>query len=215
MTRAIGQAGLDLIKKWEGCRLHAYKDAVGVWTIGWGHTGQVDGHPVGAGMSISQRKADALLLDDLTGYAAAVNSPAYVPFTKELNDNQRDALISFAYNCGIGSLRQLCKDRTMDKIPNHITAYVHGANGERLEGLVSRRKAEKELYLTPVYEKKVEGDGMEKRYNAIDEIPEWGQEAVQKLVDKKALSGDGAGLYLSLDMIRMIVILDRAGAFIS
>ena len=98
MSRPIGAAGLALIKRFEGCRLTAYKPVPTekYWTIGWGHYGP----DVREGDRITQAEADAMLAADCQRFADAVDNPAYCPLTARLNDNQRDALISFAFNCG-------------------------------------------------------------------------------------------------------------------
>lgn len=146
MGRMIGTAGLELIRKFEGCRLTAYQDSVNVWTIGYGHTGTVDGQAVCRGMTITQEKADALLAEDCRKFADYVDNPAYVPVTAKLNDNQRDALISFAFNCGQKNLKTLCMGRTAEQIGEKITLY-NKAGGKVLNGLVRRRAAEKELFM--------------------------------------------------------------------
>ena len=94
-NKRIGQAGLDLIKQYEGCRLAAYRCAAGVWTIGYGHTAGVH-----SGMTITQAQADAYLQQDIAKFEGYVNNPAYVPITEQLNQNQFDALVSFAFNLG-------------------------------------------------------------------------------------------------------------------
>jgi GH24 family phage-related lysozyme (muramidase) len=143
MSRKISQAGLKLIKNFEGCRLTAYKpvSTEKFWTIGWGHYGP----DVKEGMTITQAQADSMLIADLAKYEAYVNNQAYVPVTKQLNQNQFDALVSFCYNCGAGNLRSLCKGRTVDQIAASITKY-NKAGGEVLNGLVRRRQAELELF---------------------------------------------------------------------
>ena len=111
MSKPVGAAGLALIQKWEGCRLSAYK-AVPTeehWTIGWGHYGP----DVRSGDKITQAEADALLRSDCQRFANAVDNPKYVPLTAQLNANQRDALISFAFNCGESNLQTLCKNRSL------------------------------------------------------------------------------------------------------
>ena len=85
-NRKIGQAGLALIKQYEGCRLAAYRCAAGVWTIGYGHTAGVH-----SGMTITQAQADAYLQQDIAKFEGYVNNPAYVPITEQLNQNQFDA----------------------------------------------------------------------------------------------------------------------------
>ena len=106
-NKRIGQAGLALIKQYEGCRLAAYRCAAGVWTIGYGHTAGVH-----SGMTITQAQADAYLQQDVAKFEKYVNNPAYVPIMEQLNQNQFDALVSFAFNLGAGNLRKLCKGRT-------------------------------------------------------------------------------------------------------
>ncbi|MBO3283968.1 lysozyme [Paenibacillus sp. FSL M8-0228] len=88
--RKISKAGLSLIKNFEGCRLTAYKavPTETYWTIGWGHYGP----DVKAGMTITQAKADAMLVEDLSKCEAYVNNPAYVPVTDQLTQSQFDAL---------------------------------------------------------------------------------------------------------------------------
>lgn len=143
MSRKISQVGIKLIKSFEGCRLKAYKPVPTeqYWTIGWGHYGP----DVTEGMTIAQAKADSMLVTDLAKYEGYVNSPAYVPVTEQLNQNQFDALVSFTYNCGNGSLKKLCAGRTIAQIAENITKYNKGG-GNVLSGLVRRRMAELELY---------------------------------------------------------------------
>ena len=143
-NRKIGQAGLALIKQFEGCRLTAYKCAAGVWTIGYGHTAGVH-----SGMTITQAQADAYLLEDVAKFEKYVNNSAYVPVTDKLNQNQFDALVSFAFNCGAGNLKTLCAGRTIAQIGAKITAY-NKAGGKVLAGLTKRRKAEQVLFNTAV-----------------------------------------------------------------
>ena len=208
MKRMVGKAGLAFIQNWEGLRLKAYYDAAGILTVGYGHTGLVDGKPIAEGLVITQDKAEQLLKADIQSFADAVDSVVYVPFTHTLNANQRDALISFAFNCGLGSLKQLCRNRTAQDIPEHITAYVYGVNRVKLQGLVRRRQAEKVLFETPV-----EGEEIKvARYQTLNEIPAWGQSTIKKMLQKK-LFADGQDLDISLDMLRMLVLLDRAGIF--
>ena len=143
-NRKIGQAGLALIKQYEGCRLAAYRRAAGVWTIGYGHTAGVH-----SGMTITQAQADAYLQQDIAKFEGYVNNPAYVPITANLNQNQFDALVSFAFNLGAGNLRKLCKGRTAAQIAQAMTQYCK-ANGKVLAGLKRRRAAEQALFNKPV-----------------------------------------------------------------
>ena len=145
MSKKIGQAGLQLIMQFEGCKLTAYKpvSTEKYYTIGYGHYGA----DVKNGMKISMAQAEAYLIADCQKFANYVDNKAYVPIT--LNDNQRDALISFTYNCGAGNLKRLCAGRTADQIAAKIQAY-NKAGGKVMNGLTRRRKAEQTLFLTPV-----------------------------------------------------------------
>lgn len=142
--RKIGESGLRLIKQFEGCRLTAYKCAAGVWTIGYGHTSSVK-----KGQTITQAQADEFLRKDLQKFENYVNNKAYVPVTEQLNQNQFDALVSFAFNCGQGGLKKLCKGRTIAQIAAAIPKYNKAA-GKVSTGLTRRRAAEVELFNSPV-----------------------------------------------------------------
>ena len=145
MSRTIGQAGLALIKKYEGCRLTAYRCAAGVWTIGYGHTSGVK-----SGQTITLAQAEEYLRQDLRKFEGYVNNQAYVPQTAQLNQNQFDALVSFAFNCGQGNLKTLCSGgRTLTQIAAAMPKYCKAA-GKTLQGLVNRRAAEVALFNTPV-----------------------------------------------------------------
>ena len=137
----IGDKGLELIKKFEGCRLKAYKCPAGVWTIGWGHTGDVV-----EGQTITQAQADQMLRDDMAAYEQQVMR--YHDIYK-WNQNEFDALTSFAYN--VGSIHQLTAHgtRSRDVIADKILAY-NRSGGKVLAGLTRRRQAERELFLEPV-----------------------------------------------------------------
>lgn len=137
----ISNKGLELIKRFEGCRLAAYKDSGGTWTIGYGHTKGVT-----AGQTITQAQADAFLVEDCGKAEAAVNK--YMS-KYNFNQNQFDGLVSFAFN--IGSIDKLTINgtRTIAEISSKIPAYCNCA-GKKLQGLVNRRTAEKKLFDTPV-----------------------------------------------------------------
>lgn len=131
------QNGINLIKQFEGCRLTSYKDAVGVWTIGYGHTLRVCG-----GMTITQAQAEYYLKEDLVRFESAVMK---YDSKYHWNQNQFDALVSFALN--IGSIDQLTANgtRSISEISSKILLYDK-AGGKKLSGLTRRRKAEKELF---------------------------------------------------------------------
>ena len=135
----ISNNGLNLIKKYESCHLTAYRCPSGVLTIGWGHTNSVV-----AGMTITQEQADDFLRSDVSNAERYVNQyDAIYHFTQ----GQYDALVSFTYNCGAGNLKKLVNggQRTIAEISNAIPNY-NKSNGRVLNGLVRRRKDEKELF---------------------------------------------------------------------
>lgn len=134
----ISKKGIDLIKRFEGCRLKAYKCPAGVWTIGYGHTSGVK-----QGDTISQQQADSWLRYDLRVFELHVkNNLKFTP-----NQNQFDALVSFTYNCGLKNLKTLIANRNAEQIGNAIIKY-NKANGKILQGLVNRRKAEQTLFFS-------------------------------------------------------------------
>lgn len=164
----ISDKGLNLIKEFEGCRLTAYRDSVGVWTIGWGTTSadkSITGTNIYEGLKISQSTADEWL-------RKSVNQK-YVPKVTEYestyhwNQNQLDSLTSFAYN--IGSIDQLTANgtRSIAEISNKILAYDK-AGGQTLAGLTRRRKAEKELFDTPCKNEKWVKDSLGWKYQMDD-----------------------------------------------
>lgn len=130
----VSEKGIELIKEFEGCSLKAYYCPSGVLTIGYGHTKNVY-----EGQVITKKDAEELLKLDLINYSIADN---YGQF----NQNQFDALTSFAFNCGIGALKEVIKSGNITK---QMALYINGNNGP-LEGLVRRRKAEIKLFNTPV-----------------------------------------------------------------
>ena len=146
MKRRLSANGLNLIKSFEGCKLTAYKcvPTEKYYTIGYGHYGS----DVKAGMTITLKRAEELLLQDCQKFVNHVNS--YMN-KYNFNQNQFDALVSFAYN--IGSIKQLTANgtRTTEQISTKITAY-NKSGGKVLKGLVKRRAKEKALFDTPVKE---------------------------------------------------------------
>ena len=139
----ISENGLKLIEQFEGLRLTAYKATRRdkYYTIGYGHYGA----DVTPGMTISEAQAEAYLRQDVAEAEAAVNKYSGYGF----NQNQFDALVSFAYN--VGSIDQLTNHgkRSIEEISAKLREYVY-SGGVKLEGLVRRRAAEKSLFDTPV-----------------------------------------------------------------
>ena len=136
--RKINKSGLNLIKKYEGCRLTSYVCPAGVLTIGYGHTGK----DVKPNQTITKKKAISLLKKDLARFERHVQSYNYI---YEWTDNEFSALVSFAFN--IGNIDQLTAygTRTRSQIRSALLKYVK-ANGKTLAGLVKRRKAELKLF---------------------------------------------------------------------
>lgn len=147
MTRKTATRGVELIKEFEGCRLTAYKCPAGVWTIGYGHTGTVDGKAIASGMTITAAKATELLKKDLAKFEASVNTYVTAPITQ----NMFDALVSFAYNCGSGALKgsTLLKKLNANDYDGAAEQFPlwNKAGGKVLKGLVRRRERERQLFL--------------------------------------------------------------------
>lgn len=141
--------GLNLIKRFEGCRLKAYKDIVGVWTIGYGTTNadkKITGITISEGTTITQSQADEWLEMSVNNkYGKNVNKFDSI---YHWNQNEFDALTSFAYN--IGSINGLVDNgrRSRQEIADKMILY-NKAGGKVLEGLAMRRRAEQELFMKP------------------------------------------------------------------
>jgi lysozyme len=146
----VSQAGINLIKEFEGFVGHPYQDMVGVWTIGYGHTEGVTRRSP----HISEHQASQLLERDLNSkYAAAVNRLGVA-----LNQNEFDALVCFVYNLGTGIIgpdhtigKDLRKPKAghgvwRNQVADDILLYDH-AGSHRVPGLTRRRQAERELFL--------------------------------------------------------------------
>lgn len=178
-----GQAGIELIKQYEGCRLYAYKCPSGVWTIGYGHTAGVY-----QGKTITSVEAIQLLRKDLEIYEEKVMRYDHkYHWTQE----EFDALVSFAYN--IGSIDQLTAKGTRSKaeIAEHWCAY-NKANGKVLAGLTRRREAEKALFL--------------KGAGALAEVKEIEVLAEGNKVKVQAINQDGTNYIKLRDLEKLLPI---------
>lgn len=139
----LSEKGANLIKQYEGLRLTAYQDAGGVWTIGYGHTGGVQ-----PGDVITREEADALFWADVEKFVRGVNR---LKQGTRLTQNKFDALVSFAYNCGLYALERSTLLKKVKKNPNDPTIadafrqwrYV---NKQENAGLLARRNKEIDLY---------------------------------------------------------------------
>lgn len=143
--RRTSAAGIALIKNYEGLHLAPYLCAAKIWTIGYGHT-----RTVRAGLTITPEQANQMLDDDLRLVERAVTRLVTVP----LNDNQFAALVSFAFNVGIGNFEQSTLLRLLNRgwyeqVPAQLTRW-NRTNGEALGGLSRRRAAEGRLWNTPM-----------------------------------------------------------------
>jgi lysozyme len=148
LSMTTGPKGLALIREFEGCELKAYKCPAGIWTIGHGHTTSA-GHPaVKQGMTITAKEAEDILKRDLAKFEKAVCEAVKVPLTQE----QFDALVSFAFNCGPTNLRNSTLLKKLNAgnyaaVPSELNKWVK-AKGKTLKGLVRRREAEGFLWST-------------------------------------------------------------------
>ncbi|MBD5458773.1 MAG: lysozyme [Lachnospiraceae bacterium] len=143
-ANAVSDGDVELIAKYEGCRLKAYLCPAGVWTIGYGHTAGVEKGQ----MFPSKDAAKALLKEDLKKYGGYVNDCVKKGLIKfPLTQDQFDALTSFCYNCGNGSLQKLVADRSAAEVADKLLLYNKG--GEKvLPGLTKRREEERALFLS-------------------------------------------------------------------
>lgn len=141
-TMKISQNGRNLIKEFEGLRLAAYTDSVGVWTIGYGHT-----KGVYSGMTITEAQANAYLDEDIKSHAYGI----YNYVTAQLNQNQFDALVSFHFNLGPyilqgSTLLSYLNNKNWTMAATEMKKYKY-AGGVILAGLERRRNAEADLFL--------------------------------------------------------------------
>lgn len=140
--------GIALIKQFEGCKLTAYQDSVGVWTIGYGWTQPVDGKPIRAGMTIKQETAERLMKTGLVSYESDVSRLVKVGLTQ----GQFDALVSFTYNLGARSLSTstLLRKLNAGDYAGAADEFLrwNKAGGKVLNGLTRRREAERALFLS-------------------------------------------------------------------
>lgn len=144
MARKINRAGRELIKAFEGCKLDAYRCPAGVATVGYGHTGP----DVRIPMTITQERAEELLDNDLRRFEVGVEALVGNATT---DDNQFSALVSLAFNIGLGRLATstvLKRHKAGNRIgaANAILMW-NKAGGKVLAGLMRRREAERRLYL--------------------------------------------------------------------
>jgi len=149
-------AGRAAIKRREGERLSAYKDSVGIWTIGVGHTSAAGAPEVKPGMKITAAQSDEILARDLADVEDDVNKAVTVP----LNQNQFDALVSLAFNIGSGSFRSSTLVKKLNasdfaSAADQFLVWNKGTiNGKKvaIDGLTIRRKDERAQFLSTTIE---------------------------------------------------------------
>lgn len=143
----VNKAGKDLIKRFEGCKLKAYKCPAGLWTISWGLTFYPDGTKVKEGDVITQQQAEDYFNAVVDDFAKKVDAL----IKSNVSENNFSALVSFAYNVGMGNFQRSTLLRKVNANPKDTTIRAEfmkwtRANGEVLKGLVRRREAEAKLY---------------------------------------------------------------------
>lgn len=146
----LSQKGLDLIKQFEGLSLTPYVCSGGIKTIAWGNTYYPNGKKVTLqDPKITPQQADEILKHALTTYEKAVDS-----FCRDdISQSQFDALVSFAYNLGVGALQKSTLIKKVNANPKDVTIADefmkwNKANGKVLVGLTKRRQAEANLYFS-------------------------------------------------------------------
>ena len=144
MAREVSEAGVRLVQEFEGCRLDAYRCPAGIPTIGYGATGP----DIRMGMVWTQEQADARLVEDLARFADGVERLVEV----DLSDNQFAAIVSFAFNVGLGALRDSTLLRKLNAgdylgAADQLPRWNKGG-GRVLPGLTRRRAAERDLFLS-------------------------------------------------------------------
>lgn len=143
MTRSIPEVAVRFVADHEGCKLQAYQDSVGIWTIGFGHVGP----EVRAGYTIDRAKALDYLRKDLGHAAFRLSQKVRGDVIDSLSDQQYAALLSFVFNLGAGdwTIWKRLNNREFDRVPMEIMKFVN-AGGRKIQGLVNRRAAEVVLW---------------------------------------------------------------------
>jgi lysozyme len=195
----INQAGIDLIKQWEGCKLKAYKDVAGIWTVGYGLTSRAGFIEVGPETVLTQEEADWYLEQVVNDFASKIKPMITAP----INENQFAAFVSLSYNIGVGAfkkssaLRRFNAGQTME-VPAAMRMWKK-AGGKVVQGLINRREAEVKLFLTPVVEAPAAPQGRSKATQS---------RTVQASVVQGASAVGGAvGAFNALDGTAQIIAL--------
>ena len=147
MYPIISKTGIALIKEFEGVVLRAYQCPAQIWTIGIGHTSAAGAPQVVPGMTITEDQAEQILASDLGQYEDGVNSCIEV----DLNQDEFDALVSFAFNCGVGALAESTLRRRLNANEDKPTVFKEELprwTSGGMPGLIRRRDAEVKLATT-------------------------------------------------------------------
>lgn len=144
----ISENGFKLIRESEGFKDKAYLDTGGVWTIGYGTIRYPNGNPVKKGDTCTKEQAEEYLKNDVKWVEKCLDT---LITTKKLNQNQFDALASFVYNVGekqfaTSTLLNLINKGNFQGASSQFSRWVYD-NGKRIQGLVNRRKIEKDLFM--------------------------------------------------------------------
>ena len=147
-SMSVSNKGVDLICEFEGKRLVAYDDGVGVWTIGFGTIKYPNGVRVKKGDTCTLEQAKEYMRHDLIEFEHTVNSSVRAP----LNQNQFDALVSLAYNIGSNAFKSSTLVKKLNAgdykgAASQFDVWIN-AGGKRMQGLVNRRDREKLLFLS-------------------------------------------------------------------
>ena len=142
----VDDAALELIRRFEGLRLDAYRCPAGVWTIGYGHTSAAGPPPVRAGQRITRHEAERLLRADAARVAQAIRPM----IARDLSRAQFAALVSFAFNVGPQAFRRSSVLKAVnagdfERVPRRLALWVK-ADGRTLSGLIRRRAAEAAVF---------------------------------------------------------------------
>lgn len=189
--------GVQLIREFESFSPKAIRlPGEEYYTIGYGHYGP----DVGPKQTMSKDEAEALLRMDLTQFEAYVN--AYCSMYSNLkspNQNQFDALVSFAYNCGPGNLRQLVSGRNAAEIAAHWMAYTGSASEAYRQGLTNRRRRELALFQSQPPAQEEEKELTREELMAVegtgDHPSDWAKPATEWAKAEGIFAGDGNGNY--------------------
>ena len=190
----ISEAGIDLIKRFEGLELESYQDIAGVWTIGYGHT-----ETAGPNQKINEREAEELLRRDIAPRERAVEQLAGV----SLNQNEFDALVSFVFNVGAGAFKNSTARKRLNRndrlgAAEALTWWNKATVGgvlREVRGLTRRRAAERALFLTPVNPpivNKPEDIAENSRVTPVEEAPRRENLGDSRTIQGAAVAGGGA-----------------------